>query len=126
MKNFTLTLITILTATLAVALSGSESIYEGPSVSYSVEKASGEVIINLDMIDPAQYDEIKIVRSDNPVKYFRQVKILSGEKISELSGSDELIDKYPLPGKTTSYYKVITVDNTGVQKSYPSVKLSLR
>jgi hypothetical protein len=64
------------------------------------------------------------VRSDNPVTNFRQIKLLTDSNLKELASSNTVVDKYPLPSKSNAYYKLVTIDSYGVQKSYPSVKLN--
>jgi hypothetical protein len=124
MKKLILSTITIMMTLVSFAFTGNESLYESTNVTYSVEKIKGEVIIHIDFKDLAQYAEVSIVRSDNPTTYFRSIKQLSDDKLNELAADSKVVDKYPLPGGTNSYYKLVTIDHYGVQKSYPSVKLS--
>lgn len=125
MKKTLLLSIAIMISTLSFAFIGEEEAsYENAVVSYNVEKTTGQVLINLDLKNIDQYSEIRIVRSDNPVTNFRQVKLLTADAIKGLTNSSTLVDKYPLPSKSNAYYKLVTVDSYGVQKSYPSVKLN--
>lgn len=125
MKKTLLLTIAIMISLISFATTGEEEAsYENAVISYNVEKATGKVLINLDLKNIDQYSEIRIVRSDNPVTNFRQIKLLSADAISGLSNSNTLVDKYPLPSKSNAYYKLVTVDSYGVQKSYPSVKLN--
>lgn len=124
MKNLLLLFTATLLLTFASAVATEESTYEGPTLSYSVEKETGKVFISLSTENPAQYNEIKIVRSDNAVKYFRQIKALSGSSLENLTGADVIVDKFPLPSSQNAFYKIVTIDAAGVQKSYPSVKLA--
>jgi hypothetical protein len=125
MKNLILLTAAIIITTFSFAAPGEEeSAYENQFVSYSVEKITGKVLINVDIKNLDQYSEVRIVRSDNPVTNFRQIKLLSNENLSQLSVNNIVIDKYPLPSKSESYYKLVTIDAYGVQKSYPSVKLN--
>lgn len=125
MKKTLLLTIAIMISIVSFATTGEEEAsYENAVISYNVEKATGKVLINLDLKNIDQYSEIRIVRSDNPVTNFRQIKLISAEAISELSNTNTLVDKYPLPSKSNAYYKLVTVDSYGVQKSYPSVKLN--
>ena len=125
MKKTLLLTIAIMISIVSFATTGEEEAsYENAVISYNVEKATGKVLINLDLKNIGQYSEIRIVRSDNPVTNFRQIKLISAEAISELSNTNTLVDKYPLPSKSNAYYKLVTVDSYGVQKSYPSVKLN--
>ena len=73
---------------------------------------------------PGNFEEIKIERSDNPIKYFRQIKIMGSSQIGDLTGQDIVQDKYPLPSSQDSFYKLVTIDRAGVMRSYPSVKLT--
>lgn len=123
MKNVFLTLLTACILVAATAITNEEATYDGPAVSYHVETLPGQVLINLELDNPTQYNEIKIVRSDNPVKYFRQIKLLSGSVVSNMEPSHTVIDKFPLPASQNSFYKVVTIDKSGVQKTYPTVKL---
>lgn len=125
MKNSLLLITAMFIATLSFATVGEEeSAYENPFISYSVEKATGKVLINLDIKNLDQYTEVRIVRSDNPVTNFRQIKLLTNTNLKELASNSTVEDKYPLPSKSTAYYKLVTIDSYGVQKSYPSVKLN--
>lgn len=125
MKNLLLLAAALIITTLSFASTGEEeSAYENPFVSYSVEKATGKVLISLDIKNLDQYSEVRIVRSDNPVTNFRQIKLLTNETLNELASNNTVVDKYPLPSKSESYYKLVTIDSYGVQKSYPSVKLN--
>lgn len=122
MKKTILFTIAILVSLISFAATGEEEAsYENPFISYNVEKVSGKVLINLQLKNIDQYAEIRVVRSDNPITNFRRVKLLNKEAISEFSKTNTIVDKYPLPSQTDSYYKIITVDTYGVQKSYPSV-----
>ncbi|MCB9255636.1 MAG: hypothetical protein H6579_00745 [Chitinophagales bacterium] len=126
MKNSILILIAVCSfALFSFTLPGEEANYNGGKVTYNVEKSNGVVMINLGLQNPQEYAEIIVMRSDNPAKFFREVKYLGGEAIDGMSSSNVIIDKYPLPSKITSYYKIQTIDKNGVQKSYPSVRLSL-
>lgn len=125
MKNSLLLIVTMFLATISFATVGEEeSAYENPFISYSVEKATGTVLINLDIKNLDHYTEVRIVRSDNPVTNFRQIKLLTNSNLKELASNSTVVDKYPLPSKSTAYYKLVTIDSYGVQKSYPSVKLN--
>lgn len=125
MKNILLLTAAMIIATFSFATTGEEeSAYENPFISYSVEKVTGKVLINLDIKNLDQYSEVRIVRSDNPVTNFRQIKLLTNENLKELASNNTVVDKYPLPSKSESYYKLVTIDSYGVQKSYPSVKLN--
>ncbi len=124
MKNLLYTFVFTSLILFSFTLPGEESIYEGTKVSYKVEKENGVVVINLDLMDPNDFQEILIMRSDNPSEYFRSIKELSKEQISQLSTENVLLDKYPLPSSISSYYKVQTIDKLGVQRTYPSVKLA--
>ena len=124
MKKMILSTLAIMMTLASFAFTGNESIYEGTTVTYSVEKIKGEIVINLDIKDLDKYAEISIVRSDNPTTYFRSIKQIGADKMGELVADSKVVDKYPLPGSSNAYYKLVTVDHYGVQKSYPSVKLS--
>ena len=125
MKKILLLSIAVLITMFSFATTGEEeSAYENPFLSYSVEKITGKVLINVDIKNVDQYTEVRIVRSDNPVTNFRQIKLLKDANLQELSSNNTLVDKYPLPSKSNAYYKIVTVDSYGVQKSYPSVKLN--
>lgn len=125
MKNLTYALTLLISISLlAFTQAGEESAYEGSSVSYNVAKEQGVVLINLGLKEPDTFEEIIIMRSDNPSIYFRSIKELNSEAVAQLTTENTLIDKYPLPSSVVTYYKVQTVDKTGVQRSYPSVKLA--
>lgn len=125
MKNILLLTAAMIIATFSFATTGEEeSAYENPFISYSVEKVTGKVLINLDIKNLDQYSEVRIVRSDNPVTNFRQIKLLTNDNLKDLGSNNTVVDKYPLPSKSQSYYKLVTIDSYGVQKSYPSVKLN--
>lgn len=125
MKNILLLTTAMIIATFSFATTGEEeSAYENPFISYSVEKVTGKVLINLDIKNLDQYSEVRIVRSDNPVTNFRQIKLLTNDNLKDLGSNNTVVDKYPLPSKSQSYYKLVTIDSYGVQKSYPSVKLN--
>ena len=125
MKKTLLLTIAIMITMISFATTGEEEAsYENAVISYNVEKVTGKILINLDLKNIDQYSEIRILRSDNPVSNFRQIKLLTAEAIKESANSNTLVDKYPLPSKSNAYYKLITVDSYGVQKSYPSVKLN--
>jgi hypothetical protein len=66
------------------------------------------------------------MRSDKPSGVFRNVKELSKEDINNLAVDHQIIDKYPLPSAMTSYYKLQTVNKSGVYRSYPCVKLNTK
>jgi hypothetical protein len=124
MRNLLYTFVFTSLILFSFTLPGEESIYEGTKVSYKVEKENSVVVINLDLMDPNDFQEIVIMRSDNPSEYFRSIKELSKDQISQLGKENVLLDKYPLPSTMVSYYKVQTIDKFGVQRSYPSVKLA--
>lgn len=126
MKNSILILLVCGLTLFSFTLPGEESNYDGGKVSYNVEKNKGVVMINLGLQNPQQYAQITVLRSDNPAKFFREVKNLGLNEITELSSDNVLVDKYPLPGSVTSYYKIQTIDKSGVQRSYPCVKLNLQ
>lgn len=124
MRNFIFALGILSISLFAFKSAGEEHAYSGPVVSYKVAKEQGVVKINLDLKQPDQLDELVVMRSENPAIYFRSIKQLNQEAISKLTHENVLIDKYPLPSSVVTYYKVQTVDKSGVQRSYPSVKLT--
>lgn len=126
MKNFTLTLFFFSTLFFALATPGEESVYDGAKLSYNVSKDNGVVTINLGLVNPEDFEQIIILRSDDPSKFFRNVKELSPEELKSLQQDNVLEDKYPLPSSVVTYYKVQTTDKSGVQRMYPSVKLATR
>ena len=126
MKNFTLTLIFFSTLFFAFAAPGEESVYDGAKISYDVSKDNGVVTINLGLNNPGEFETIIIQRSDDPSKFFRDVKYFSQEEIGGLQQDNVFQDKYPLPSSVVTYYKIQTVDKSGVQRTYPSVKLATR
>jgi hypothetical protein len=123
-KTLLLTIAIMISIVSFASIGEEEASYENAVVSYNVEKATGQVLINLDLKNIDQYAEIRIVRSDNPVSNYRQVKLLTGDALKGLLNANTLVDKYPLPSKSDAYYKLVTIDTYGVQKSYPSVKLN--
>jgi hypothetical protein len=124
MKNIIYTLALISISLFAFTSAGEESSYEGTTVSYNVAKEMGIVTINLGLKEPSDFEEILIMRSDNPSANFRRIKELNQEAVDALTKENVLIDKYPLPSSVVTYYKVQTVDKTGVQRTYPCVKLA--
>lgn len=124
MKTLIKTILVLSIALFSFTSSGEESFYEGTNVNYNVVKTNGVVIISLDLKDPTSYDEIIVMRSDKPSGVFRNVKELSQEDIYKLISDNKIYDKYPLPSSITTYYKLQTVDKTGVYRSYPCVKLA--
>ncbi len=84
----------------------------------------GIVTINLGLKEPSEFEEILIMISDNPSANFRSIKELNQEAVDALTKGNVLIDKYPLPRSVVTYYKVQTVDKTGVQRTYLSVQLA--
>ena len=124
MKNLIKTFLVLSIALFSFTTSGEESVYESERLNYNVEKVNSVVIINLDLKDPLSYEEIIVMRSDKPSGTFRNVKELSKEDIAKLVTDNKVVDKYPLPFTMTSYYKLQTVDKSGVYRSYPCVKLA--
>jgi hypothetical protein len=124
MKNLMKTLLILTIALFSFTTPGEESVYESANLNYSVVKTNGVVIFSLDINDPTSYDEIIVMRSDKPSGNFRNVKELSKEDINKLVTDKNIIDKYPLPSSVITYYKLQTIDKTGVYRSYPCVKLA--
>lgn len=125
MKNVILTFLALF-ALIAFKSPEGEAVYNGTQVSYNVEKTNGVVLIKLGIKDPTSIESLVIMRSDNPSKYFREVKQLSKNELDNMGSENVLVDKYPLPSTMSSYYKIKTIDVTGVQRSYPSVKLNTK
>jgi hypothetical protein len=126
MKKILNLILVLSIALLSFTSSGEENIYESANLNYNVIKTSGVVIITVDLTDVASYDEIIVMRSDKPSGVFRNVKELSKEDINNLAVDHQIIDKYPLPSAMTSYYKLQTVNKSGVYRSYPCVKLNTK
>lgn len=125
MKNFILVTILIISSTLfSFTLPGEESIYDGNHVGYNVERSQGVVLINLILKDPSKFQEINILRSDKPTENYRNIKSLDPSQVAELNIDNVIIDKYPLPGSINAYYKIQTIEKSGVQRTFPMVVLS--
>lgn len=124
MKNLRNFIVVLAIALFSFTSAGEESVYEGTNVNYNVSKANGIVKIQLGLLEPENYDGIIVMRSDSPSGLFRNVKEMTASDMSNLTSNNTIIDKYPLPGSVTAYYKVQTVDKSGVYRSYPCVKLS--
>lgn len=101
-----------------------EAYYSSKYINYSVERQGSTAVLQVDIIDINQYDEIYIKRSNNPMDDFRQVKYLSKSQINKLAQTKTIVDKYPLPGNSDTYYKVVAISKKGVYKLFPCVKLN--
>ena len=101
-----------------------ESTYVNKYIKYSVERDGSSAKLTLDLVNIEQYDELYLRRSDNPTDNFRQVRYLKKNEIADLSREKIIVDKYPLPGNTDAYYKLVAIDSKGIYKLFPCVKLS--
>ncbi|MGB1247730.1 MAG: hypothetical protein ACPG4Z_02510 [Chitinophagales bacterium] len=123
MKKIITILALIVSTTLLFANYEGESSYESSGMSYNVERSGGQVYLYIQMPNAEQYSEVQLYRSDNMTESFKRIKYLNADAAAELGTSGLLVDKYPLPARQDAYYKIVTTDANGVQKTYPAVVL---
>ena len=129
MKNVITTLAAITTFSVCAfaANPGAKHAFKDANaeVALEVERNKGEVVLHILAQDMAQYDHIIVERSGNGGEFFSQVKYVQTEGADIEDGNYVFrADKYPLPGNTTSYYRVKTVGKDGVTRTFPSVELA--
>lgn len=86
-----------------------------------LERSQQEVIMHILLKDMAQYDHIIIERSGDNVNSFSQCKYISMNS-DKPDGTDyfKKSDRFPLPVKSDSYYRIVTVSKDGITKVYPA------
>lgn len=99
-----------------------ESSYESLRISYTVNNTNGSVFVNFELPDVSTFQEIILFKSAHPYQDFKKVKQLTKEDILKLNDENVIEDENPTEN-VEAYYKIQTIDQYGVLRIFPSVKL---
>lgn len=108
-------------ATTASTTNSTHKFTNEGEVVLELERSQQEVVMHILLKDMAQYDHIIIERSGDNVNSFSQCKYISMSS-DKPDGTDyfKKSDRFPLPVKSDSYYRVVTVSKDGITKVYPA------
>ena len=92
-------------------------------VNFDIERGQGEVVIHLQSNTFNSYDEIVVERSSTGSAGFTTCKTIDIAEAKIAGDYYKTIDKFPLPAKADSYYRIKIVTKDGSMKTFPPVLL---
>ena len=92
-------------------------------VNFDVERGQGEVLIYIQSASLGTYDQIIVERSNGGSAGFTGIKTLDLADMKIKGDSFKTTDKFPLPAKGDSYYRIKIVAKDGSMKTFPPVLL---
>ena len=93
-------------------------------VNFDIERGQGEVVLHLQSSAFGSLDQIIIERSSGDASGFTTIKSLDLADLKLSNDYYRTYDKFPLPAKGDSYYRIKTVSKDGSMKTFPPVQLA--